>query len=53
MGFREFLQEQLQAARDAAEANDLLGDLQLRDWWRDRVSDLEAYLADVGPVASD
>lgn len=53
MGFRELLQDQLEAARDAAEANDLLGDRQLGDWWRDRVQDLETYLADVGPTASD
>jgi RNA polymerase-binding transcription factor DksA len=50
MGFRELLQDQLEAARDAADANDLLGDRQLGDWWRGRAQDLEVYLADVGPA---
>ena len=47
MGFRELLDDQISAARDAAEANDLLGQTELGDWWRWRISDLERYAADM------
>lgn len=50
MGFRELLQDQVNAARDAAIANDLLGQADLAEWWRWRVQDLESYLADVATV---
>jgi hypothetical protein len=49
MGFRELLDDQISAARDAAEANDLLGHTDLGDWWRWRVADLERFVADVAP----
>ena len=50
MGFMDLLQDQIRAARDAAAAQDLLGDSQFGDWWRDRVTDLEDYLADLSPA---
>jgi hypothetical protein len=50
MGFRELLNDQISAARDAAEANDLLGHPDLGEWWRWRVYDLERFLADAEPA---
>jgi hypothetical protein len=50
MTFRELLQDQLSASRDAAEANDLLGHLELGEWWRWRASDLERYLQDAAAL---
>ena len=50
MGFRELLNDQISAARDAAEANDLLGQTDLGDWWRWRVIDLEQFVADTAPA---
>lgn len=49
MSFVDLLLDQLRSARAAAATYDLQGDSQLRDWWRGRVQDLEAYLADVAP----
>ena len=46
MGFRELLEDQIRVARDAAEANDLLGHTDLGDWWRWRIADLERIVAD-------
>lgn len=54
MGFREFLDQQLTAAHDAASAADELhGEGQLGEWWRWRVIDLEGYLDDIGPAPAD
>jgi hypothetical protein len=44
--FRDLLTDQLEAARDAALANDLVGQQALADWWRWRAEDLSRYLAD-------
>ncbi len=53
MGFVDLLHDQLKTARETAAAHDLLGDSQLGDWWRGRVQDLEAYLADAVPTSCD
>ena len=45
-GFRDLLQDQIEAARDAALANDLIGQQDLADWWRWRAEDLSRYLVD-------
>jgi hypothetical protein len=50
VGFRELLNDQISAAHDAAEANDLLGQADLGEWWRWRVDDLERFLADADPA---
>lgn len=50
MGFRELLVDQLCAARDAAEANELLGEAELGLWWRSRARDLQRYLDDLSPA---
>jgi len=47
MGFRQLVLDQVAAARAAAEANDLLGDAELGDWWRGRAAELETFLADL------
>jgi len=44
--FRDLLQDQIEAARDAALANDFIGQRDLADWWRWRAEDLSRYLAD-------
>jgi hypothetical protein len=44
--FRDLLADQIEAARDAAVANDLIGQQDLADWWRWRAEDLSRYLAD-------
>jgi hypothetical protein len=44
--FRDLLTDQIEAARDAAVANDLIGQQDLADWWRWRADDLSRYLAD-------
>ena len=46
--FRDLLQDQIEAARDAALANDLIGQQDLADWWRWRAEDLGRYLVDSG-----
>ena len=46
--FRDLLQDQIAAARDAAAANDLIGQDDLADWWRWRAEDLSRYLDDTG-----
>jgi hypothetical protein len=51
VGFRDLVVDQLLAARDAAEANDLLGESELGEWWRDRARDLELVLIDLTPRA--
>jgi hypothetical protein len=53
MGFRELLREQLSAACDAAEADEMLTDVQLGEWWRWRVLDLERYTDDMGPARAE
>jgi len=53
MSFIDLLHDQLRSARAAAAAYDHQGDSQLGDWWRGRVQDLEACLADVAPARSD
>jgi hypothetical protein len=44
--FRDLLTDQIEAALDAAVANDLIGQQDLADWWRWRAEDLGRYLAD-------
>ena len=44
--FTDLLMDQIEAAHDAAVANDLIGQLDLADWWRWRAEDLSRYLAD-------
>lgn len=53
--FRDLLHDEIAAARDAADANDLLGRPDLAEWWRWRVRDLQGYLESVAPgqVAPD
>ncbi len=50
MAFRDLLGDQLAAARDAAEAANLLGDVDLAALWTARVEDLQRYLADLGAL---
>jgi hypothetical protein len=52
MTFHELLLDELRASHDAAEANDLLGETELGEWWRWRAKDLERYLLDASPVPS-
>jgi hypothetical protein len=52
MSFRELLHNQIDAARDAAAANDLIGRHELAHWWRWRVRDLEEYLENTDPGAT-
>jgi hypothetical protein len=47
MAFRDLLADQLAAARDAAEAARLLGELDLAASWAARADDLARYLADL------
>ena len=44
--FRDLVQDEIDAARDAATANDLIGQDDLADWWRWRAEDLSRYLHD-------
>ncbi len=44
--FCDLLRDQIEAARDAALANDLIGERDLADWWRWRAEDLSRYLVD-------
>lgn len=46
MTFRDLLTDQIDAALDAAVANDLTGNAELADWWRWRAEDLSSYLTD-------
>ena len=46
--FRDLLQDQIEAAHDAALANDLIGQDDLADWWRWRAEDLSRFLLDSG-----
>ena len=47
--FRDLLREEIEVAWDAAVACELTGHHELAQWWRWRVLDLEAYLADAEP----
>jgi hypothetical protein len=49
--FRTLLQDQIEAAGDAAMANELIGQPDLAEWWRWRAEDLRQYLADSGGAA--
>ena len=44
--FQDLLRDQIEAARDAAVANELIGQEDLADWWRWRAEDLGRYLTD-------
>ena len=44
--FRDLLTDQIEAARDAAVANDFIGQQDLAEWWWWRAEDLSRYLAD-------
>jgi len=48
MSFRDLLEDQLEAALDAALANELTGNAELAEWWRWRAEDLSRYLHDSG-----
>jgi hypothetical protein len=52
MSFRELLHNQIDAARGAAAANDLIERHELAQWWRWRVRDLEEYLENTDPGAT-
>lgn len=51
MGFRELLGEQIAVAKDAAEAADLQGDVELVAYWRARLDDLLRYALDLAPAS--
>jgi hypothetical protein len=44
--FRDLLADQIEAALDAARANELVGQEELADWWRWRAEDLGRFLTD-------